>query len=635
MSFRKLFIQPVFYPTLLVALLFSPNPGFLFQSANIKSTELNDERIRSLIHALVERDVETRMKAAETLRKLGDTRAVDPLIKALGDKYFKVRKNAALALGEIGDARAIESLIEALTDFAFHVQAAAKALGKLGDSRAVVPLFIALGDSETVVRAAAGNSLKELDEPGGYLLYEALYVSGKDAVEKLKNESAPRLFDNVLKAFGHWDTGTRESVVWVLGSIQDGHSIDFLITILSDPFSGVRVAAVWSLGRIGGKRTVGPLLKALEDSSGVVREAAAWNLGEANDTSVVEPLIKILDDKNPKVREAALWSLKKTGDKRAVKPAIDALDAPEEKIRTAAVWTLGELGDAAAIDPVIRALNDENERVREAAIWSLSKIAGQRAANLAIKALEDKSPIVQSAAAYALGYMGGDRVIIPLMDAIGNGKPEVREAAVSSLKKLNQPLANALSETLRGNRKALEELVIKKDHRLSAILVEALNSKRSEIRHAAAWYLGEVRETLAIDNLVKMATSWHLKDRFYGMAALSKLKIDGLANKFSLALKVFISLSSLIYYLLTMFFFVGIFFMIPVGRKKLHFLTRIAIAFLFAGVLIFLPAISLTWIYFAFLTTGILVIPFIWLGIKGAVLLSPTILNRFKLSGLD
>jgi HEAT repeat protein len=636
MSCRKYLVQTVFYPTLLVVLLFFPNPGLPLQSGNIKSTELNNKRIETLIRALVEGDVETRGKAAETLGKLRDKRAVQPLIKALGDSNLGVRKNAALALGKIGDARAIKSLIEALNDLAFHVrEAAAKALGKLGDSRAVAPLFIALGDSETVVRAAAGNSLKKLGETGGYLLYKAIYTSKDEAVEKLKNESPSRLFDNVLKAFDQWDPKTRERVVWVLGSLQNEHVIDFLIICLSDTFSGVRTAAVWSLGKIGGKRTVGPLLNALDDSSGFVREAAALNLGETHDSSVVEPLIKILDDKKPKVREAALWSLMKIGDIRAFKPAIDALDAPEEKIRIAAAWTLGALGDAAAVSPLIRALNDYDEYVREAAIWSLIKISGQSAANFAIKALEDRSPVVRSAAAYALGYIGGDHVIMPLINAIADKHAEVREAAVSSLIKLNKPLGSAISEILGGNLKALKELEIKKDHRFSAILVEALNSNIPEIRYAAAWYLGEVKEPRAIDNLVKMAKSWNLQDRFYGMVGLSKLKIDGLDNNFSLTLKIFVSISSLIYYLLTMLIFAGIISMIPVGRRKLHFLTRVAIACLVAGVLVYLPAVSLTSTYFAFLATGTLILPFISLLIMVPIFMCLIKLKSFRPSGVE
>lgn len=629
----KFWNHSVFYLFLLVTLPIFSNTGFAVNSVDIKLEQFNDDKIQNLISALDHEDVEIRANAAQMLGSMQDIRAVDPLLRALNDiDNIKVRRNAALALGEIGDARAVKPFVEALHDMAGTVrEAAARALGKFGDERAIVPLFIALGDREIGVCQAAAISLKELGEPGGYLLYEGLKVSFKETFEKPKKEISPRLFDFVRKAFDHWDPSTRESVVWILGSINDGRTIDFLKAILSDHYFNVRRAAVWSLGKIGGRQTLGPLIKALDDFSIFVREAAAWNLGETHDPSVVEPLIKSLDDKNSKVREAALWSLKKIGDQRAVKPAIAALEDPEKKIRIAAVWTLWELGDPAAVDPLNGVLNDEDGKVREAAIWCLSKISGQRSIDLIIKALEDRSTGVRSASAYALGNIGDDRVIVPLMDAMADGKPEVREAAASALKKLNEPLANVISETLRGNRKALGEFAVKKKHRVSTFLVEALNSKKSEIRHAAAWYLGEVRETRAIDNLVKMAKSWNLKDRFYGMVALPKLKIDGFDNNFSLTLKVYLSLSSLIYFLLTLVFFTVIICKIPTGKKKLHFPSSVAIACLVSGFLICLPAISLTRTYFAFLTMGILILPIIMVPILLCLIIS----RRLRPSGLN
>jgi HEAT repeat protein len=605
-------MRPVSYPVVLVFWLFFAMPAIVFPAGEIKPTQFQNERTESLVRALADEDAETRMKAAETLGNLGDTRAVPSLTKALRDSNSKVQRNAALALGKIGDVQAIESLIEALLEesISYVREAAAKALGELGDKRAIDPLFIALGDRESAVSQAAGNSLKKLGEPGGYHLYEALYVSGSDTFKKLTKESISRLFDNVLKAIDRWDSKTREKVVWALGSIHNEHTIDFLFNILSDPNSSVRTAAAWSLGKIGGKRTIAPLLSALDDSSAFVREAAALSLGETHDNSVVEPLINTLDDKNDRVREAALWSLMKIGDNRAIQPAIDALDAPEERIRIAAAWTLAALGDAAAVNPLIRALNDYDEYVREAAILSLSKISGQDAAHLAIKALGDRSPVVRSAAAQALGDIGNDDAIMPLIHTVADKKAEVRKAAVSSLIKVNESLGRAISEVLKDNREALKKLEIKKGGQFSAILVEALNSNISEIRYAVAWYLGEVREARAVDNLAKMAKSWYFKDRFYGMVALSKLQIDGLGYNFSLALKILGSLSSFTYYLLTIFFFAGIISMIPVGRRKLHLITRTAIACFVAGILISLPGISLTWLYFAFLTMGVLILPF-------------------------
>lgn len=54
-----------------------------------------------------------RWKAAESLARTGDPRAVDPLIGALRDEDWRVRQKAAWALGYLGDPRAIVPLRQA------------------------------------------------------------------------------------------------------------------------------------------------------------------------------------------------------------------------------------------------------------------------------------------------------------------------------------------------------------------------------------------------------------------------------------------------------------------------------------------------------------------------------------------
>lgn len=73
-----------------------------------------------------------RMSMADTLGKIGDPRAVEPLISALGDEDEGFRCEAAAALGEIGDPRAVEPLTRALEDESEWVrETAAEALEKI------------------------------------------------------------------------------------------------------------------------------------------------------------------------------------------------------------------------------------------------------------------------------------------------------------------------------------------------------------------------------------------------------------------------------------------------------------------------------------------------------------------------
>ena len=70
----------------------------------------NDTRLAHFIRLLSDDDEAHRWKAAETLGRMGDPRAVEELISTLWDDDARVRLKAAWALGRIGDRRAYAPL---------------------------------------------------------------------------------------------------------------------------------------------------------------------------------------------------------------------------------------------------------------------------------------------------------------------------------------------------------------------------------------------------------------------------------------------------------------------------------------------------------------------------------------------
>ncbi len=75
-----------------------------------KETDGYEKKFRFYIAMLEHPDPGRRWKAAESLARLGDNRAVGPLIQALSDEDWRVRQKTAWALGYLGDPAAIPAL---------------------------------------------------------------------------------------------------------------------------------------------------------------------------------------------------------------------------------------------------------------------------------------------------------------------------------------------------------------------------------------------------------------------------------------------------------------------------------------------------------------------------------------------
>jgi HEAT repeat protein len=126
----------------LIALL--KDEDFAGYAANALGMMGDPRAVEPLIAALEDEDWVLRKNAVAALGNLKDSRSVEPLIAALGFENNIVRMHAAIALGNFKDTRALEALIDALKNnrkYAPEVaNAAAESLGKIGDARAVEPL---------------------------------------------------------------------------------------------------------------------------------------------------------------------------------------------------------------------------------------------------------------------------------------------------------------------------------------------------------------------------------------------------------------------------------------------------------------------------------------------------------------
>jgi len=306
--------------------------------AGMGSTALNP-----LIAALKDSDWDISRKAARSLGRIGDVRAVDPLIATLGSDHLCAEARDALV--GIG-APAVEALIAVLKDGNWKMRdEAASLLGRIGDARAVEPLVVALEDEDKDVRRVAARALG--------------WLGDSRAVEPLKH------------ALPSPDGATERAAADALVAIWSP-AVDPLIAALKSKHQPVRVSAAEALGKLGDVRAVAPLIAALED--GTLGLEAVEALGKLGDSRAVEPIVAVMIAAAPNAARS-FWAPSEELYNANVQvfPDVQAFTS-----LAVAADALGRIGDARAAEPLAAQLEHPNPGVRKAAAEALGKLGGAR-----------------------------------------------------------------------------------------------------------------------------------------------------------------------------------------------------------------------------------------------------------------
>ncbi len=202
--------------------------------------------------------------AAETLGKIKDPRAIKPLIEAF-NKSNIVSKAAIWALIKIGES-AVGPLIEALYEFENKIRKAAETLGKIGDSRAIEPLIQVFKYNlhSRVLRETIARALERLawNPPKNEL--GAHYYVALGEWDKLAEIGALSI-NPIIDSLENLDNFNESPATESLGSIKDSKAVNHLITFLYHKSHFVRANVARALGKIGDFRAIKPLITLLDD----------------------------------------------------------------------------------------------------------------------------------------------------------------------------------------------------------------------------------------------------------------------------------------------------------------------------------------------------------------------------------
>lgn len=204
--------------------------------------------------------------AAETLGKIKDLRAIKPLIDCFSAST-KVSKAAIWALAEIGGP-AVEPLIDSLYDYK-KLRYAAETLGKIGDSRAIEPLIHAFKRNlySKELSTVIARALEKLAwNPPKNRLGAQYYISLGEW-DKVVDIGAPAInpIISYLENLNNLNNLDGSLATKALGEINDPNAVDHLILHLHHESHFVRANITRVLGNIGDFRAVEPLITILDD----------------------------------------------------------------------------------------------------------------------------------------------------------------------------------------------------------------------------------------------------------------------------------------------------------------------------------------------------------------------------------
>ncbi|PJZ61123.1 hypothetical protein CH376_14795 [Leptospira adleri] len=318
--------------------------------------------------------------------------------------------------------------------------------------------------------------------------------------ELLKNDSNPAVKGTAAIALGTWKDNSSLSEVIKLFKPESGVTPDIVMEAVSRmenpssassvlPFlqsedSTLRLIAVDTLVRINARSSGETILSlAKKNRNPEFSKTYAMALGKLKVTAAESYLIELAKNTEPSPTLAAAYlALGRISSKNSIPILVKGLADDFDKGSENCMLALIEVKDSSAVKSVVPVLKNKNREIRFRAVNVLSEIPSSETGPLTLKILEENEPDSSAPASLVLGRIHFNSARTLIEKRLLDSKLPDREVIGQSLGYM-------------GDKKSVP------------VLLSVLKESNGDGRYGAAWSLGVLQATEALEDLISASNS--------------------------------------------------------------------------------------------------------------------------------
>lgn len=486
------------------------------------------EAVPKLIELLYEPNLDIVTAASETLVKIGDPIAIEPLLEVTKKNEIKllnelgIRDIVSVNNKSIGIKKKENIYEDSLTgnlnskDIVIVNKSPFSYREETVFDISILPENYKNNDGTPISRKEI--VIRGLKEPDANIRR----IAAKLAIGMTDEEIVPLLVDT-LKNVNEQES-IRYLVAEALGEMRVKEAIDALLEALKDDNVAVRYSAASALGKIGGQKAIKGLLESLKDQNEYVRSQVAFALGKLQDESVISHLIEALNDSSEIVRFSISEALTNFDNNKLFYEIKHIFGDADKNLKISLIKVLAKVKNSESITLLRQILRDPDPDLYHQASLALIDIeayeliedlieATKRLDNEVISWLHKVDEInneLMNQKNNMLNIEFTKSSISKLAEALNNPSPNVRGCAVNALsdfqsaeavnllkKALNDPHEYVRSSALLALGKIGDESILTEVRRF-------IDDESDEVRYALAKMLVNFTNPLAIEYLTKI-----------------------------------------------------------------------------------------------------------------------------------